>query len=564
MPAAALALASAAALVATSAGMAAASPTRAATGRAASAVNLADVTLDIGDQAGSGSESLLKAAGLLDKLPFKAHWADFPSGPPMLQAEAAGSVDIGGVGDAPPIFAASGGAKIAVVEALQTDPDAAALLVPKGSNVTSVAGLEGKTIAVAQGSSADYHLLAVLTKAGLTVHDVKLDYLQPAEGLAALTSGQVDAWDVWSPFIEEVVGEDGARVLVNGTAIGHTYSFVVASRSALSNPGKAAAIRAYLTDLNQAYVWEKTHTSAWATTWATATGLPTSIMQKATQDDVSVPHPISTVVLTSEQSVPTLFTPPGSSPTKWTSKISPTPASTTSSPRLISTAIRRPPKMTLTTTPAAVGTLTVHPLSPVIGAKVKGVDLAHVSDAEVAGIRSALLAHKVIFFRDQAINQEEQIAFARRLGDLTGGHPTLPSSAGNGPILELDSLHGGRADHWHTDVTFALEPPAISILRAVTLPDVGGDTQWANTEAAYARLPEPLKRLAGDLHAIHSNAYDYAQPPVGHETEEARQHRSLFTRTVFETEHPVVRLPRVRPPGIAPGRLRPAVGRPAE
>jgi sulfonate transport system substrate-binding protein len=316
LPGAALALGAVAALVATSALSAGATPATAQSGRAARAAQVAGVTLTIGDQAGSGDEALLKAAGLLASLPFQAKWADFPSGPPMLQAEASGSVDVGGVGDAPPVFAASGGAKIAVVLGLATDPNAAALIVPKGSTITSVSQLKGKTIAVAQGSSADYHLLSVLTRNGLTVHDVTLDYLQPAEGLAALTSGKVAAWDVWTPFIEEVVGKDGARVLVNGSEIGTTYSFLVASRAALGNPAKAAAIRAYLSALVKAFKWEKTHSSAWATTWAAATGVSLNIMQKATKDDVETPTPINRGVITSEQGVANAFYAAGLIPAK--------------------------------------------------------------------------------------------------------------------------------------------------------------------------------------------------------------------------------------------------------
>ena len=290
-------------------------PTAASSGQPR-ALDLSGITLHVGDQAGSGEESLLKAAGLLDKLPFKVAWSDFTSGPPMLQAEASGSIDIGGVGDAPPVFAAAGGARIAAVEGLGANPSSAALLVPKGSAVTSVSQLRGKTIAVAQGSSADYHLLKVLTDAGVPVRDVTLDYLQPAEGLAALTSGKVAAWDVWSPFIEEVVGEDGARALVNGSGIGTTYSFLVASRAALADPAKVAALGVYLSNLNKAYVWEKTHTSVWATTWAQATGLPLSIMQEATRDDVASPVPTTSAVISSEQGVANAFYSAGLIPAK--------------------------------------------------------------------------------------------------------------------------------------------------------------------------------------------------------------------------------------------------------
>ncbi|HXW79429.1 MAG TPA: ABC transporter substrate-binding protein [Acidimicrobiales bacterium] len=275
------------------------------------------MTLHIGDQAGTGAESLLKAAGLLSQLPFKATWADFSSGPPMLQAMGAGAVDIGGVGDAPPVFAAAGGAKITIVGATENGPNSAALVVPKGSPITSISQLRGKTIAVAQGSSADYHLLTVLEKAGLTVHDVTLDYLQPAEGLAALESGKVDAWDIWTPYIEEVVGEHGARVLVNGNGFGAKYSFVVASRAALANPGKAAAIGIYLTDLDKAYLWEKNHASAWATNWAQGTGLPLTIMEQATKDESITPVPVTSSVITAEQGLVNAFYSAGLIPTKF-------------------------------------------------------------------------------------------------------------------------------------------------------------------------------------------------------------------------------------------------------
>jgi taurine dioxygenase len=183
-----------------------------------------------------------------------------------------------------------------------------------------------------------------------------------------------------------------------------------------------------------------------------------------------------------------------------------------------------------------------------------------------------LLTHKVVFFRHQTFGPHDQVAFARRLGELTGGHPTLPSGPGKQNILELDSLLGGRADHWHTDVTFAVEPPAISVLRAVKLPAVGGDTQWASTEAAYQRLPEPLKRLAGDLHAIHSNLYDYGGAIATETAGDAgaddgvRRHRELFTQLTFETEHPVVRVhPETgRPSLLLGGFARQLVGLPSD
>ena len=280
-------------------------------GSKASTTDVSQVTLHIGDQAGSGAQALLTAAGLISKLPFKVTWSDFTSGPPMLQAMAGGAVDIGSVGNAPPVFAAAGGDNLAIVGAFQANPLGSALLVPKNSPIHSIAQLKGKRIAVAQGSSADYHLLTVLKKAGLTVHDVTLDYLQPADGLAALASGHVDAWDIWSPFVEQAEAQDHARLLVSGVGYGSPYSFTVASRGALADPAKAAAIRDYLKLLAQAHAWAATHQAAWAAVWAKATGLPDAIMAKAAKDDAARAVPITPAVVGSEQQVSNAFTTAG-------------------------------------------------------------------------------------------------------------------------------------------------------------------------------------------------------------------------------------------------------------
>ena len=186
--------------------------------------------------------------------------------------------------------------------------------------------------------------------------------------------------------------------------------------------------------------------------------------------------------------------------------------------------------------------LRVHPLTPRIGAEISGVDLAaEVSDEDIAEIRAALLRHRVIFFRRQQLDIAQQTAFAKRFGDVTIGHPTVPGPDGLPEVFELDSLSGARADHWHTDVTFTDRPPTLSVLRAVVIPPLGGDTLWANTVAAYNDLPASMQSFVDGLRAVHTNAYDYANPK--HYTDEARRrHLEIFTSTVFETEHPIVRI----------------------
>jgi sulfonate transport system substrate-binding protein len=273
-----------------------------------SSVNLSSVTLNVGDQKGTGAEAVLKAAGLLSTLPFKVSWSDFTSGPPMLEAMASGSVDVGGVGDAPPVFAASGGEQVEIVGARSVPSgDQDALVVPKGSSITSIQQLKGKKIAYGSGSSANYHLLTVLNKAGLTTKDVTLVNLQPANALAAFTSGAVDAWDIWPPYVQQVVAQDGAKVLAIGSQYGSPYSFEVASKSAVANPEKAAAIKVYLATLNKAYVFTATHPDVWGAAWGAASGLPASITTQAAKVDATTPVTITSAVISSEQNLVSQF-----------------------------------------------------------------------------------------------------------------------------------------------------------------------------------------------------------------------------------------------------------------
>ena len=115
--------------------------------------------------------------------------------------------------------------------------------------------------------------------------------LQPAEALAAFASGSVDAWDIWPPYVQQVVAQDGARVLATGPAYGSPYSFEVASKAAVADPAKAAAIKVYLATLDKAYVWTATHPSAWAVAWGKAAGLPTVHHGRGREDRRHYPGP---------------------------------------------------------------------------------------------------------------------------------------------------------------------------------------------------------------------------------------------------------------------------------
>jgi taurine dioxygenase len=186
--------------------------------------------------------------------------------------------------------------------------------------------------------------------------------------------------------------------------------------------------------------------------------------------------------------------------------------------------------------------LSIRRVAGRIGAEIGGVRLSPtLSPPTVRAIRAALLEHKVIFFRDQGhLNDADQEGFAALLGQPVA-HPTVPVLDGSRYILELDGARG-RANSWHTDVTFAQAYPQASVLRAVVIPEAGGDTVWANTARAYDDLPDELKALADNLWATHSNLYDYASAKPNASQEAAQRYLKVFASTVYETDHPVVRV----------------------
>lgn len=157
--------------------------------------------------------------------------------------------------------------------------------------------------------------------------------------------------------------------------------------------------------------------------------------------------------------------------------------------------------------------LKVAPLTPSIGAEISGIDLAEEQDeAVIAEIRAALLAYKVIFFRDQFITPEQHIAFARRFGPLEI-HPATPKDQPNPEVLHI--AHGpdsrGRENEWHSDVTWRAEPSLGSILRAIEVPEVGGDTLFADMAAAFRALSPAMQDWCRSLSAVHDIARVFAR-----------------------------------------------------
>jgi len=178
--------------------------------------------------------------------------------------------------------------------------------------------------------------------------------------------------------------------------------------------------------------------------------------------------------------------------------------------------------------------ITVSPLTPAIGAEIGNIDLRQVSSDETADIRAALLEYKVVFFRDQTLTQAEHISFAREFGDLEI-HPATPKSQSNPEVLHI--AHGpeskGKENFWHSDVTWREKPSLGSILKAVEVPAVGGDTLFANMVMAYELLPDDIKEAITGRVAVH----DIARVFAGRLNKSAEELRERYP----PMEHPIVR-----------------------
>lgn len=266
-----------------------------------------EVVLKVGDQKG-GAKALLTAAGLLNDFPYKIEWSTFTSGPPLLEAASAGAIDLGGVGNTPPIFAAAANARIAAVGASKGEVEADAILVPENSPLRTAAELKGKNIAVAKGSSAHGQVLLTLRANGLTTKDVTLNFLQPSDAYSAFTQGRVDAWAVWDPYTAQAQQEAKARVLTTGAGRSNGYGFQVAGRKALDDKGKDPAIKEYLVRYYKAQRWADSHREEWAKAWAAETGLKYEVALAAVQRNGDLPVKIDDTLIRSQQELADTFT----------------------------------------------------------------------------------------------------------------------------------------------------------------------------------------------------------------------------------------------------------------
>lgn len=237
-------------------------------------------TLVVGDQS-YNTRTVMEAAGVLDDLPYQLDWKQFTAGSPVAEALNVGSLDLGLLGDAPPLFLGALGAPIKVVGISRQSLDGVAVLVRGDSSIRSLADLQGKTVAIWKGSWSQQLALSALDRAGVPRDRVSFRYLNALDASHALEGGSVDAIATWEPYVTQAQ-RHGARMLTTADDLIPAQSFVVASQRALDDAAKHRAIGDFLQRLQRARTWanaDPAHTARYARAWAERTRADAAIAQ---------------------------------------------------------------------------------------------------------------------------------------------------------------------------------------------------------------------------------------------------------------------------------------------
>jgi len=266
-------------------------------------------TLRIGFQKSASLLTLQKSQGTLEqKLAAQGvsvKWVEFPAGPQLLEGLNVGSVDIGYVGEAPPIFAQAAGARFVYVGFDPASPEAEALVVPKDSPLKSTADLKGKKVALNKGSNVHYLLVKLLEKHGLSYADIQPVFLPPADARAAFEKGAVDAWVIWDPFLSAVEKQLGARQLADGRGVVNNYAYYLAERGyAEKHP---QVLRALFDDSIERGRWLKANVKQAAALIAPLQGLDVEVVESNLRRYQFNVAPLTPAVVAEQQKIADAF-----------------------------------------------------------------------------------------------------------------------------------------------------------------------------------------------------------------------------------------------------------------
>ncbi|WOQ36437.1 sulfonate ABC transporter substrate-binding protein [Acinetobacter soli] len=265
-------------------------------------------TLNIGFQK-YGLLPIVKQRGDLDQAlkaqGIQVKWVEFPAGPQLLEGLNVGSVVFGESGEAPPIFAQAASPNLVYVANQPAAPNAEALIVQKNSPIQSIQDLKGKRVALNKGSNVHYLLLKLLEKNQLTLQDIQVVYLPPADARAAFEKGAVDAWVIWDPFFAAAEQQIGARVLATGQNLVSNHQFYLADRKfAEQHP---EVLKTVVQQLNQTTEWVKIHQDDAARLLEKPTALDFNILKTSISRMGFGVTPLSSEVIQQQQYVADAF-----------------------------------------------------------------------------------------------------------------------------------------------------------------------------------------------------------------------------------------------------------------
>lgn len=231
---------------------------------AAASVDVSQVTIRMGETGWARSQEALKASGL-QNTPYKVEYSVFQGGNMQLEAMAANHLDLATSSEIPPIFASQSGngGNFKVIGFYEGTTLNQELIVPKGSDIKTMADLKGKKVAYVKATTAQYFLLKMLKQAGMTWDDITPVQMSTSDGLMALVAGKVDALAGYGNAII-TAHQQGATVLVSAKDILSGNFMIEATPEAIQDPAKHAAIVDYLSRLDQAYEWTAANPEKWA------------------------------------------------------------------------------------------------------------------------------------------------------------------------------------------------------------------------------------------------------------------------------------------------------------
>jgi sulfonate transport system substrate-binding protein len=248
-----------------------------------------------------GGLSLVKARAAAPD----AQWSLFESGPAVTEALKAGAIDIGQTGEAPPIFAAAANIPFTIVGTSAPIPKGEAVLVKQAKGYKSFADLRGKTVALNKGSNVHWLLVKLLEANKMTLADINVKYLKPAEGRPAFDNDQVDAWIIWDPYFA-LAEQPGVQVLADATGLANNREYILVHPDAVTN--KAPQIRTFLDTYQKTTTWGIAHPEERAKVLAPELKIDEAVTTRALARAAQPLAPLTPEVGTELQSIADGFT----------------------------------------------------------------------------------------------------------------------------------------------------------------------------------------------------------------------------------------------------------------